>query len=73
MSIPKAEATISKINKATQAKRNRELLKKAKHEEKAERKAQRKAERASSPRMDGEDPDLAGIVPGPQPSPFEET
>lgn len=59
--------TIPRANKATQAKRSRELLKKAKYEEKTERRAQRKAEKASLPRVEGDDPDLAGIVAGPQP------
>jgi hypothetical protein len=48
------------------AKRQREL----KQQEKAREKLQRKAERASrgsSSAEDGIDPDIAGIVPGPQP------
>lgn len=54
------------------AKRKRELEKKkkkqAKQEQRAERKAQ-KAEQASQEVdvVEGEDPDLKGIVPGPQP------
>ena len=32
-----------------------------------ERRQEAKVNRASSPRLPGEDPDIAGIVPGPQP------
>jgi hypothetical protein len=49
-------------------KRNREQAKKEKQQEKAARRAARsqdKNNRASN--ADGEDPDIAGIVPGPQP------
>ncbi|OFV89835.1 MAG: hypothetical protein A3J75_07010 [Acidobacteria bacterium RBG_16_68_9] len=54
---------------ATQAKRRRELAKQEKRQAKAERRAQRKAEKAQNPARElapGEDPDLAGIIPGPQ-------
>ena len=34
---------------------------------KAERRQEAKIKRANSPRQPGEDPDIAGIVPGPQP------
>ncbi len=54
-------------NKATLAKRDRERAKQAKKKEKEERLAQRKEQkRARPPRDDGEDPDIAGMVPGPQ-------
>ncbi|MBI3555128.1 MAG: hypothetical protein HY074_02545 [Deltaproteobacteria bacterium] len=63
---------MAKPNKATQAKRGRELAKQDKRKEKAERRAERKDVRANSPRVaDGEDPDLAGIVPGPQKSIYD--
>jgi hypothetical protein len=49
-------------------KRNREQAKKDKAQEKAVRRAQRAQERSQREgRDDGEDPDIAGIVPGPQP------
>ena len=52
----------------TQKKRQREALRKEQRADKAVRRAERKAVRdnreAAAP---GEDPDLAGIVPGPQP------
>jgi hypothetical protein len=59
---------MSRPNKATQGKRLRELAKQDKRKEKAERRAKRQAEKANQPvPADGSDPDLAGIVPGPQP------
>jgi hypothetical protein len=49
-------------------KRQKELARKKKQADKALRRQQRKEEKANAePRTDGEDPDLAGIVPGPQP------
>lgn len=55
----------------TYKKRQKELARKHKQAEKALRRQQRKDEKASAePRSDGEDPDLAGIIPGPQPKPW---
>jgi hypothetical protein len=54
-------------------KRNREQAKRERQQEKAQRRASRSTEkrnRTDSP--DGEDPDIAGIVPGPQPIPTDE-
>jgi hypothetical protein len=49
-------------------KRNREQALRDKRKQKEERRAQRAAEKANRPASDdGEDPDIAGIVPGPQP------
>jgi hypothetical protein len=49
-------------------KRQKELARQNKQKEKALRRQQRKEEKANRPPADdGEDPDLAGIVPGPQP------
>ena len=58
---------------ATFAKRQREM----KQQEKARNKEQRKAERNKvkpdgTPVEDGVDPDIAGIIPGPQPKPEDE-
>jgi len=54
-------------------KRQKELSRLEKRKEKDERREQRKKEKAErSPVPEGEDPDLAGIVPGPQPRPEEE-
>jgi hypothetical protein len=52
------------------AKRQKEKNRIEKRQEKDAKRAQRKEERANRPRPDGEeDPDIAGIVPGPQPIP----
>lgn len=54
-------------------KRNREQARREKHQAKAERRAQRAVERQNRPAGDeGEDPDLAGIIPGPQPPLFDD-
>jgi len=54
--------------KVTQAKRNREMMKRMKQQDKEARRAQRKAENEEfRPVLDGEDPDLVGLRPGPQP------
>lgn len=61
------------VNRArpTQHKRERERAKQERQKEKAVRRADAKARRESAtPRQPGEDPDIAGIVPGPQPSPW---
>ena len=55
------------------SKRKKELDREKWQKEKAERKAQRqreKGERAAG--SEDEDPDIAGIVPGPQPSPWDD-
>ena len=55
----------------TLEKRARERAKQEKRKLKEERRAQAKADKASNPRgPGGEDPDIAGIVPGPQASPW---
>jgi hypothetical protein len=59
--------------KVTQQKRLRERAKQEKRQQKAERRAlatERKGEKRQT--AGDEDPDLAGIVPGPQPSPWDE-
>jgi len=56
-------------------KRQREQAKKQRKREKAERREQRKLEKAERPAPDvppGVDPDIAWIVPGPQPKPEED-
>lgn len=53
--------------RTTTTKRQRERAKREKKEQKAERRARRAEQRRDrSENVDG-DPDLAGIVPGPQP------
>ncbi len=60
---------MAKPTRATQAKRNRELSKLDKRREKEEKRAQKKRDdKTGSPTgQSEEDPDIAGIVPGPQP------
>ena len=58
-------------SRPTQNKRARERAKQEKQQQKAARRFEanaRKATRSNAPA--GEDPDIAGIVPGPQPSPW---
>ena len=55
-------------------KRQKELARKEKQRAKQERRDERKRDKETrAPRPEGEeDPDIAGIVPGPQPRPEEE-
>ncbi len=54
----------------TLEKRNKERARQEKRKQKDERRAN-KAQRTTAPRRLGEeDPDIAGIQPGPQPSPW---
>jgi hypothetical protein len=55
-----------------QAKRRKEIARDQWQKQKAERKAMRQREKGDNPGDPGEDPDIAGIVPGPQP-PLDET
>ena len=55
--------------KVTQQKRARERAKQERQQEKTRRREEAKTRRANEPKREGdEDPDIAGIVPGPQPS-----
>lgn len=54
----------------TLEKRAKERVRQEKRKQKDER-SQRQVQRSGSPGQDGaDDPDVAGIVPGPQPSPL---
>jgi hypothetical protein len=60
-------------SRPTQHKRARERARQEKQQQKAARRQEMKTRRASKP--DGstaEDPDIAGIVPGPQASPWDD-
>ena len=58
-------------SRPTQNKRARERARQEKQQQKAARRQQVKADKANSPRGAGnEDPDIAGIVPGPQANPW---
>ncbi len=57
--------------KVTQQKRARERAKQERQQEKTRRREEAKSRKTPSARSDnGEDPDIAGIIPGPQPSPW---
>jgi hypothetical protein len=59
---------MAKPGRATQAKRHRELIKRDKQKDKEERRAAKKEQKTQKlvSGLDGEDPDLIGIIPGPQ-------
>ena len=58
-------------SRPTQNKRARERARQLKQQQKAERRLEAKTNK--QPRQAGdEDPDIAGIIPGPQPSPWGE-
>lgn len=58
-------------SRPTQNKRARERARQEKAQQKAARRLESKERRATRPATaSGEDPDIAGIVPGPQPSPW---
>lgn len=55
----------------TLEKRAKERARQEKRKQKEERRASAKLQKSNSPRREGEeDPDIAGIVPGPQPNPW---
>ena len=58
--------------KVTQQKRARERARQERQQEKIRRREENKVRRANTPGAPGggEDPDIAGIIPGPQPSPW---
>jgi hypothetical protein len=59
--------------KVTQQKRARERAKQEKAQEKNRRREEAKTNKVTSPQSaGGEDPDIAGIVPGPQPIPWND-
>lgn len=58
-------------SRPTQNKRARERARQEKAQQKAARRLEAKSRKALEPNAaPGEDPDIAGIVPGPQPSPW---
>jgi hypothetical protein len=60
-------------SRPTQNKRARERARQEKQQAKAARRLESKNRKATQPSAaNGEDPDIAGIVPGPQPSPWGE-
>jgi hypothetical protein len=62
---------VANRTRPTLEKRAKERARQEKRKQKDERRANLKAQRAANPRPRGdEDPDIAGIRPGPQPSPW---
>jgi len=60
-------------SRPTQNKRARERARQEKQQHKQARRLEAKSRKAQTPSGEsGEDPDIAGIVPGPQPSPWGE-
>jgi hypothetical protein len=58
-------------SRPTQNKRARERARQERQKFKAERRLEAKQRKANAPETaDGVDPDIAGIVPGPQPNPW---
>jgi hypothetical protein len=65
------EAAVANRTRPTLEKRAKERARQEKRQKKEERRANAKVQRAQHQRHEGgEDPDIAGIVPGPQPSPW---
>jgi hypothetical protein len=59
--------------KVTQQKRARERAKQERQQEKTRRREEARSNKTSAPQSSsGEDPDIAGIVPGPQPIPWND-
>ena len=58
-------------SRPTQNKRARERARQERQQQKMARRAESKQRKANTPTAGGdEDPDIAGIVPGPQPNPW---
>jgi hypothetical protein len=57
--------------RVTFAKRQREIARQERAREKSAKRVERKATKVKLDRKEGDDPDIAGIVPGPQPLPYE--
>jgi hypothetical protein len=67
---PEGVCNMAKKTKATFEKRQKEKMRQQRQKDKeAQRLLNRERRATTGPRLEGEDPDLAGIVPGPQPLP----
>jgi hypothetical protein len=63
---------LSNRSRQTFLKRQKELQRQERQRIKGEKRAQRRASEKEKPQLvGGEDPDILGIVPGPQPLPWE--
>jgi hypothetical protein len=63
---------VANRSRSSQLKRQRERAQAERRQEKLKRREGRsaRAQQSATPGAPGEDPDIAGIVPGPQPSPY---
>lgn len=69
--LVRRETRMANRTRPTLEKRNKERARQEKRKQKDERRAYAKVQRSNEPRRPGEeDPDIAGIQPGPQPSPW---
>jgi hypothetical protein len=59
-------------SRPTQHKRARERARQEKQQQMAARRQETKTRRSTTKPDGAEDPDIAGIVPGPQPSPWDD-
>ena len=57
--------------RATFAKRQKEIARQERAREKAAKRVERKDTKVKPDRLASDDPDIAGIVPGPQPLPYD--
>jgi hypothetical protein len=57
--------------RATFAKRQKEIARQERAREKAAKRVERKETKPKLERSESDDPDIAGIVPGPQPLPYD--
>ena len=57
--------------RATFAKRQKEIARQERAREKSAKRVERKATKVKVERSADDDPDIAGIVPGPQPLPYD--
>jgi hypothetical protein len=62
---------MSNRSRQTFLKRQKELARQERQRNKSEKRAQRRQDKEKPQLMGGVDPDIAGIVPGPQPLPWE--
>lgn len=65
---------MAKRSRSTFMKRQKEMARQQRAQDKFQRRQQKKAERQDTEGKEppGEDPDIAGIIPGPQPRPDDE-
>jgi hypothetical protein len=63
---------MSNRSRPTLLKREREKMRMEKQQQKAARRQESKLRRSQAPPRGAEDPDIAGIRPGPQPIPWQD-